>query len=237
MARSIVELSRIVNAPRPTLVIFDLDHTLVHLDSFAGFSRGLILRDWWRVAATLLVLPLAVTLALFTRTRRAALSMFVWLDSVGLDRNALDVLMDAYVARRFAGGRLVCERAVEALLEHRAAGARVLIATGCESALAVRVCRAIGAGELEVVGSALQPWCGGWIAKEHCHGARKLALLRAQLACDQWDCVYTDSAADLPILLHGTRRIVVNPRPTALAKIAAALGEGFEVRDWRMPGS
>lgn len=223
--------------PRPTLVVFDLDHTLVHLDSFAGFSRGLILRSWWRVAATLLALPLAGPLALLSSTRRAALSTFVWLGTVGLDRHALDELMAAYVSRRFAGADRVCARAVEALLEHRAAGARVLIATGCEAALAARVCRAIGAGEVEVVGSALRPWCGGWIAEEHCYGARKAELLRARLACDQWDCVYTDSAADLPILKHGTRRFVVNPRPAALAKIAAALGEGFEIMDWRTPRS
>jgi phosphatidylglycerophosphatase C len=224
-----------VNAPRPALVIFDLDHTLVHVDSFAGFCLGLILRSWWRVAATLPALPLLAALAVFSRTRRAALSAFVWVGTVGLDRRELEQLMDAYVARRFADGELVCARAVEALLEHRGAGARVLIATGCESALAARVCRAIGAGELEVVGSALRPWCGGWIAKEHCHGARKLALLQAQLACERWDCVYTDSAADLPILQRGERRIVVNPRPAALQKIASALGEGFELLAERKP--
>jgi phosphatidylglycerophosphatase C len=224
-----------VNAPRPTLVIFDLDHTLVHVDSFAGFCRGLILRTWWRAAATLLVLPLLAPLALFTRTRRAALSTCVWLGTVGLERGRLEELMDVYVARRFAGPGLVCAPAVEALLEHRAAGARVLLATGCEAGLAARVCRAIGAGELEVVGSALRPWCGGWIAREHCHGARKLALLQAQLACERWDCVYTDSAADLPILQHGLRRIVVNPRPAALHKIAATLGDGFELMDARKP--
>jgi phosphoserine phosphatase len=45
--------------------------------------------------------------------------------------------------------------------------------------------------------------------------------------------VYTDSAADLPILARGARRIVVNPKPAHHKRIVAKLGNDVEVVEWR----
>jgi len=106
-----------------------------------------------------------------------------------------------------------------------------LVATGSVAPLAERVCVHIGVIGVEIVGSTLQRWYGGWVADRHCFGRRKVSMLRAH-GLDQWDVVYTDSAADLPLLTHGTRRYVVNPTPEDRKKIFDRLGPDLEVVEW-----
>jgi phosphatidylglycerophosphatase C len=221
-------------SPAVSVIVFDLDHTIVHCDSFAGFTRSLLLRAWWRAALAILASPLIVALALAARTRLFAVSALVWLATVGLDEEMLHSLMDEHVAERFGGqSPLGCQQAIAALREHQLAGARVLIATGALASLAQRVCREVGIQEVEIVGSSLRPWLGGWVADQHCYGRRKLEMLLAHGAGERWDCVYTDSAADLPILAFGSRRLVVNPTRADRKKIAAMLGTEFEIMEWR----
>lgn len=215
------------------VVVFDLDHTLIRCDSFAGFNRQLILRSPLRVAATLLVAPLLLLLCVPRRSRIWVGSSLVWLGTVGLTEAQLLALMDEYVEQRFGGStRLVCQTGVQALLAHLAGGARVFLATGSEARLAARICARLGASDVEVVGSLLRPRWGGWVLHRHCFGRRKARMLLERGAGESWDYVYTDSAADLPILARGARRVVVNPRPTHHKRIVSALGQDIEVVEW-----
>jgi phosphatidylglycerophosphatase C len=215
------------------VVVFDLDHTLIRCDSFAGFNRQLILRSPLRVAATLLVAPVLLLLCVPRRSRIWVGSSLVWLGTVGLTEAQLLALMDEYVEQRFGGQTsLVCQTGVQALLAHLAAGARVFVATGSEARLAARICARLGAADVEVVGSLLRPRWGGWVAHRHCFGGRKLRMLLERGAGESWDCVYTDSAADLPILARGARRIVVNPRPAHHKRIVGTFGQDVEVVEW-----
>ena len=49
----------------------------------------------------------------------------------------------------------------------------------------------------------------------------------------RWDCAYTDSATDLPILRRSVRRVVVNPRPADRARIQRALEGECEFVEWQ----
>jgi phosphatidylglycerophosphatase C len=213
------------------VAIFDLDHTLVRRDSFATFSRHLILRDWWRAGLALLLAPIVAALLLPPRTRVVAGSIVIWCGTVGVDERDLHRLMDLHVAAHLAPG-LICQAAVEALLEHQREGVRVLVATGCVAALAERVCCHLGLGSVEIVGSSLRRYWGGWVAERHCFGPNKVAMLLERGVGQRWDWVYTDSAFDLPLLRSGDRRFLVNPTAQDRRTITAALAGEVVVVDW-----
>jgi phosphatidylglycerophosphatase C len=107
----------------------------------------------------------------------------------------------------------------------------LVVATGSVAPLAERICWQIGIIGVEVVGSTLRRWYGGWVADKHCFGRRKVSMLRAY-GLNQWDVVYTDSAADLPLLTQGAHRYVVNPTPKDRKKICDRLGADLEVVEW-----
>lgn len=217
-----------------SVVVFDLDHTIIRCDSFLGFNRELLLRRSWRTALTLVASPFLAALWIPRRTRLAVASTLVWLGTVGLEEDELHALMDTYVSTRFdLDPRLVCRTSVEVLQAHQRSGARVFIATGSEVALARRICARLGIGDVEIVGSTLRRWWGGWIAGEHCFGPRKVAMLIECGAGEHWDFVYSDSAADLPLLTRGARRVVVNPRPSQRTSLETQLGGALEVVEWR----
>jgi len=214
------------------LAMFDLDHTLIRCDSFAGFARELLLRRWWRTGLILTLGPLVGPLWMSRRTRHLAGSILVWTATVGLSERAFHALMDRHAERRFAGGALTCEAAVARLREHQAEGARIVVVTGAVAALAQRVCAHIGIGDVEVVGSSLRRALGGFVSGDHCFGPRKVAMLVERGFPHPWAFVYTDSSTDLPLLRLAEQRRLVNPKPVCQTKVLAALGSSVEVIDW-----
>jgi phosphatidylglycerophosphatase C len=212
-------------------VMFDLDHTLVRCDSFAGFNRRLLLNDWWRAALTIAASPAILLLWSRKRTRSAAVSTLLWIGTIG-QSGRLDELMSAFVARQFANRSLVCAEAVEQLQRHVREGDRVVVVTGAAESLARRVCARIGCDGVEVVGSTLRLWHGGWVGGESCKGEAKIRMLAGRRIEAPWDCVYTDSASDLPLLRLARRKVLVNPRPRSRARVAEVLGTDVEVVVW-----
>ena len=216
------------------LVVFDLDHTLIRCDSFAGFNRQLLARAWWRIALALAASPVVAVLALSRRTLRSAGSLLVWCGTVGTEESELHALMDAHVLERFhEGGELVCRGAVAALRAHQAEGARLVIATGSVGPFAERVCARIGLAGVEVVGSELEPFLGGWVARRHCYGPEKVLMLRERGIGERWDVAYTDSATDLALLERASRRCLVNATSRAERRVQRQLGEAFESIAWQ----
>jgi phosphatidylglycerophosphatase C len=205
------------------LVVFDMDHTLIRFDSFLRLSRTLLTRDAWRTAATLGAGPLLGALWVGHRsTRRLAASTLVWLATVR-QSDPLETLMEAEVGGWFGDDSAVCGAALAALARHRREGDRIVIVTGAVETLARRVCARIGVEADDVVGSTLREWRGGWIAGVHCYGAAKPRLLVERGFEPPWDVVYTDSAADLPLLRHARRRVLVNPSAKHEQRLRALL--------------
>ena len=68
------------------LVVFDFDHTLYDGDSGSHLFKWLIDRAWWRQLLALLAAPVAGPMVAWLRTRRAGISVFVWIGTVGLHR-------------------------------------------------------------------------------------------------------------------------------------------------------
>lgn len=227
-------------APREDapLVVFDFDHTLYDGDSGSHLFTWLIRRAWWRMLLALLAAPVAGPMVAFLPTRRAGISMFVWIGTVGLHRRRdLDALIDRYVEGHAATikSRLL-PIALDVLHRHRAAGDRVVVATGAPPELARAILAFVAHQDVPVVGTLVGPKLGAVGAIRHCHHAMKMTMLREAGYTQSVAIAYSDSSADLPLLQAAQRPVVVNPKAGRVAMFRAVLPPGTPILNWGCPG-
>jgi phosphatidylglycerophosphatase C len=224
--------------PARPVALFDFDRTIVRADVFKAFSGVLLRRHWWRAAVTLTAAPILGPLWGPASTRLFAASGFLWIGTAGLAPVDFQRLLRAYVERRFApdapGAPLAHQQALDAIAAHRDAGDRVVIVTAAAADLVAAACECLGLTDVEIVGSSLRPWAGGIVTREHCHGSDKVRMLLARGLLPPYEYVYTDSAADLPLLERGRQRYLVNPGVITRLKVASRLGTGgYRILWWR----
>jgi len=228
-----------VPGPYPTpaadapVVVFDFDHTLYDGDSGSHLFAWLIRRSWLRTAAALLVTPLLGPMVAWLPTRRRGISGYVWIATVGLRRRRdLDDLIDRYVERNRPQmeGRLL-DAALEIFTAHRAAGDRVVVATGAPPELARAILSFVAHQDVPVIGTVVGPKFGAVIARRHCHHEEKMRMLREQ-GYGQVAVAYSDSSADLPLLLAAARPVVVNPKVDKVEAFRRLLPAGTPILNW-----
>ena len=133
------------------VVVFDFDHTLYDGDSFGHVLGWLLKRNPLRMLVALAATPLLGPMVAFLPTRRRGISGYVWVGTFGLHGlRSFDAMLDLYVAtHQDQIRRRLLPVALEVLRGHRAAGDRVVIATGAPPELArailasspIRTCR------------------------------------------------------------------------------------------------
>ncbi len=228
-----------VPGPYPTpaadapVVVFDFDHTLYDGDSGSHLFAWLIRRSWLRTAAALLVTPLLGPMVACLPTRRRGISGYVWIATVGLRRRRdLDDLIDRYVERNRPQmeGRLL-DAALEIFTAHRAAGDRVVVATGAPPELARAILSFVAHQDVPVIGTVVGAKFGAVIARRHCHHEEKMRMLREQ-GYGQVAVAYSDSSADLPLLLAAARPVVVNPKADKVETFRRLLPAGTPILNW-----
>ena len=224
--------------PGAPLVVFDFDHTLYDGDSGSHLFKWLIERAWWRRLLALLAAPVAGPMVAFLPTRRAGISVFVWIGSVGLHRRRdLEALIDRYVQQHTNAIRArLLPIALDVLHRHREAGDRVVVATGAPPALARAILAFVAHEDVPVVGTLVGPRLGGVVAVRHCHHAMKMTMLREAGFTEPVEAAYSDSSADLPLLQAAQRPVVVNPKASRVAMFRRVLPAGTPILNWGCPG-
>jgi phosphatidylglycerophosphatase C len=214
------------------LVVFDFDHTLYDGDSGSHLFAWLLRRSAWRLALALLVAPLAAPLIAYLPTRRHGISVFVWIGSVGLDVAAFNTMIDRYVdTHRDAIRARLLPTALAVLQHHRAAGDRVLVATGAPPELARAILAFVAHDDVPVIGTRIAPRLGGIGPQLHCHSHTKMRMIR-DAGYGAIDVAYSDSSADLPLLQAALRPVVVNPKPGRVAMFRHVLPPGTPILNW-----
>jgi phosphatidylglycerophosphatase C len=228
-----------VPGPYPTpaadapVVVFDFDHTLYDGDSGSHLFAWLIKRSWLRTAVALLLTPLLGPLVAMLPTRRRGISGYVWIATFGLHRRRdLDELIDRYVAanREDMRARLL-PMALEVFTAHRAAGDRVVVATGAPPELAREILSFVAHQDVPVIGTLVGPKFGAVAARRHCHYEEKMRMLREQGYGDI-AVAYSDSTADLPLLLAAKKPVVVNPKAAKMDLFRKLLPAGTPILNW-----
>ena len=217
----------------PRLVVFDFDHTLYDGDSGGHLVTWLLKRSWPRRLAALLALPILLPLVAFLPTRRYGISGFLWIGTIGLhERKQLDTLIDAYVLHDEERIRArLLPAALAVLQQHREAGDRVLVATGAPPELARAILDFVAHKDLPVIGSVSRPFFGGLVTRDHCHHENKMRMVRAA-GYGPIDIAYSDSAADLPLLLAARAAVVVNPKAGRVEMFRRVLPPGTPILNW-----
>ncbi len=219
-------------------IVFDFDHTLYDGDSGSHLFAWLIRRAWWRRLLALLIAPVAGPMVAWLPTRRHGISAFVWAGTVGMHRSRdLDALIDEYVAIHADEiRRRLLPDALKVLHLHRARGDTVIVATGAPPELARAILDFVAHDDLPVIGTEIGPRFGGVVATRHCHHAMKMAMIRDAGYTASIDAAYSDSTADLPLLLSARRPVVVNPKPGSVEIFRRLLRPDTPILNWGCPG-
>mgnify|MGYP000884355037 FL=1 len=228
-----------MSTPYPTphddapLVVFDFDHTLYDGDSGSHLFATLIKGNPLRLLAALLVTPLAGPLVAMLPTRRAGISIYVWIATFGMHRaREFNRVIDAYVLRHEATLRAkLLPHALSVFAEHRAKGDRVVVATGAPPELARAILAFVAHQDVPVIGSQVGPRFGAVGATRHCHNEEKMRMLRERGYGDI-AIAYSDSTADLPLLQAARAPVVVNPKHGAVALFQRVLPAGTRILNW-----
>jgi phosphatidylglycerophosphatase C len=221
---------------RPAAV-FDLDGTLLRGDSFARFLTGLLLRRPGRAAAAIGSAPVLGVMLLLPVVRRRAITGLLWLATVGLPGGAFDALVEEFAAGHAAEANRIAA-ALDRLQAHLDAGDRVVIATGCPVPMAQALCRALGLGQVEIVGARLDQGrrrpaprrgCRMWNALplatgRYSFGAEKVRRLGEHGISLPVAYAYTNSVSDLPLLLAAKQQFLVEPARGHLRRVRARTG-------------
>lgn len=215
------------------LVVFDFDHTLYDGDSGSHLFAWLIRRSAWRSALALLLTPLLAPMIAWLPTRRRGISAYVWIGTIGLrGRRDLDAAIDQYVATHVDAIKTrLLPIALDVLHAHRAAGDRVLIATGAPPELARAILAFVAHEDVAVIGTLVGPKFGAVGAIRHCHAGEKMRMIR-DAGFGRIAIAYSDSRADLPLLKAATSPVVVNPKANAVDTFRRVLPPGTPILNW-----
>lgn len=215
------------------VVVFDFDHTLYDGDSFGHVLRWLLRRNPARLLGALLATPLLGPMVAFLPSRRRGISGYVWIGTLGLHRRrSFDALIDLYVAQHTEQlQQRLLPLALEVLKQHRAAGDRVVIATGAPPELARAILAFVAHEDVPVIGTAVGPRLGAVVATRHCHNQEKVLMLGERGYADI-QVAYSDSSADLPLLLAARAPVVVNPKAERVDLFRRLLPPGTPILNW-----
>jgi phosphatidylglycerophosphatase C len=218
---------------QPPLVVFDFDHTLYDGDSGSHLFAWLIRRSWWRTALALLATPVLGPMVACLPTRRYGISGYVWIGTVGMPGpRTLDNAIDRYVAGHEPQIReRLLPVALEVLHRHREAGDRVVIATGAPPELARAILAFVAHEAVPVIGTQVGPRLGAIVAVRHCHAEEKMRMLRER-GLGHIEIAYSDSSADLPLLLAARSPVVVNPKHGNVELFQRTLPTGTPILNW-----
>jgi phosphatidylglycerophosphatase C len=220
------------------LVVFDFDHTLYNGDSGGDMVQWLLRRNPVRACAAIVASLVLLPMIAFLPTRRRGISGYLWIGTFGLrDYHDLNALIRQFVTARAARLRAaLLPIGIGVLEQHLAAGDRVVIATGAPPELARSILAFVAHEQVPVVGSHEAPRWGGLVTVDHCHARNKLGCLVRAGFGGPIAVAYSDSSADLPLLLAAARPVVVNPKAARVSMFHRVLPAGTPILNWGCPG-
>jgi phosphatidylglycerophosphatase C len=205
------------------VVVFDFDGTLFRGDLGYQWLRGLLRGSPARLALLVLLLPLWAPLFLRRPWVQHGVRACFLIATFGRSSvSPAEFLRHCGEAMR---DRLFPE-ALTALAAERAAGHRVVIATGEYPPLVEDLLADLPGGCPPVLGSTVVPTRWGLDLRHHLQGRRKLDALEAAGYGRRYLRCYTDSATDAALIRACAEAVIVNVavarRPAFVARVACA---------------
>ena len=183
-----------------------------------------------RTLALLLAAPLLLPGAAVPYLRPLTARVMTRLAVGGSPESDVDDVAAAYRSALQIRPEAAIAEAIACVRGHRAAGERVVVATGCEETLARGFLEAVGLGDLDVVGSTGSLWPP---RVRRAMGEGKVEMLTDRGYPPPWTAVYSDAPSDLPLFAGTPRPVLVNGDAKATSRIARTLGRPPEAVTWR----
>jgi phosphatidylglycerophosphatase C len=214
---------------QPT-VVFDLDKVLLGGDASTLFLSGRLRQAPGRLLPLLLAAPLLMPGAAVPVTRPLAARVMTRIAVGGKAESDVEAVAEAYGRALVRKPEAAIADAIACVRRHQEDGDQVVVATGCEETLARGFLRAIGLGDLDVVGSVGTLWPP---RVRRAMGESKVAMLSERGHPPPWTAVYSDSPSDLPLFAGTSRPVLVNGDEKAAKQIERTLGRRPETVTWR----
>lgn len=218
------------------VVLFDLDGVLVDTDAFTYLVTTALLRRPWRLAPAAALVVARLTLPRYGQERIQINRALVHLALRGLDEPGYTSLAISTGVELGRGASPITALIAEAQ-RHRDAGSRVIVVTATEHRIARSYLDTVGLAEVELLGTEII-FRAGASAKisQYNIGQQKVSALH-ELGIDLSKCLlYTDSAADLPLMRRVSAVVLVNPdRSTRRAMDRASLNVPVAVEARAVP--
>jgi phosphatidylglycerophosphatase C len=208
-------------------VVFDLDKVLLRGDASTLFLHGRLRRSPRRLLPLLLAAPLLLLGAAVPQLRPLAARAMTRLAVGRRSDSDVEAVAEAYGAALTRKPEAAVAEAIATVRKHQHAGDTVVVATGCEETLARGFLRAIGLGDLDVVGSQAT------VPVRRAMGESKVTLLSERGHPPPWAAVYSDSPSDLPLFAGTPRPVLVNADERAAQQVERTLGRRPETVTWR----
>jgi phosphatidylglycerophosphatase C len=212
------------------VAVFDLDKVLLGGDATTLFLRGRLRQAPHRVLGALLAAPALLPGAAVPGLRPLSARLLTRITVGGRSGDDVAAVAEAYRAALARVPEAAVGDALARVRVHRAAGDRVVVATGCEETLARGYLTAIGLDDVDVVGSTGLLWPP---RSARAIGEAKVRMLVARGYPPPWTAVYSDSASDLPLFAGTPRPVLVNGGPGAARQVGRVLGRPPETVTWR----
>lgn len=131
------------------IVLFDFNGVLVCGDAFGLLMRAHYSRQRWRSGLMLLAAPWLLMVLPFSR-RRASRAL-VRIGLLGVGESCYRQLAESFAVALARQPSRFCRQGLRALRKHQIAGDRVVVVTGCEESLILRVLGELGVESVEVL--------------------------------------------------------------------------------------
>jgi HAD superfamily hydrolase (TIGR01490 family) len=217
-------------ARAPGLALFDLDGTLLPLDSDHAFGEHLIALGWAESESHRAGNDAFYADYLAGRLDMTAYVAFATRPLLGRSRDELGAALDRFMAETI--GPAIRPEARALVEAHRVRGDRLALVTATNDVVTAPIAAAFGIGHLIATRLArdAEGRVTGAIDGRPSYREGKVARVAEWLACDglAWSdfgriTVYGDSPADLPLLERATQPVATNPSP-ALEAVARERG-------------
>lgn len=203
---------------RPSLVVFDLDHTLSRRDTFLQYLVGFLLRNPARILRCI-GLPFAVAkFYLGLIDNRQMKESFLSAVLGGIHRQEVEAWTKRYVPQLVSHG--LNEKAMDVLRQHRQAGDLLVLMTASPDCYVLELGKILGFEEIictatEFVAGRMSGRLAGANVRDM-EKVRRLADLRCRFR-NHFITAYADDSSDVPLLRAVDRGVLVNGSSRARA--------------------
>ncbi len=203
--------------------LFDLDHTILPFDTQAFFCNFILHREGWRRIYLVWFLPCALLAAVKIfklRTMKRIFSSYL----VGMPEEKLHTYVDEFLKTEFSAA--VYPEVIQEIERNREEGRLMILNSASPEFYVRKISNRLGFDHFlgtQMITDDPMPFLPDIIGPNNKHGAKITAMIEKEIIPpgdgplpNSW--AYSDSSADIPLLSHAEKGVMIHPGEVLAAK-------------------